>query len=213
ALVRARALPTALARLAALPVAPDRPVYVAADDRDRDVIRRLETVGFRHDPDEETVQMAQRPAFPPAPVPLPAGLRFDDDRSRPAGRPHHLAKRNGEHVAERLRECSLYRPDLDLCVRTAADEVAAYCLCWLDPGNRVGLFEPVRTEDAYHRRGIGRALMVEGIRRLIAAGAVLIKVSRDRFSDAAKGLYEGVGFVEAFATLGYARRSVPKGRS
>lgn len=205
AVVRARVLPAVVARLAAFPGATGLPVAITADERDPDLLRRLAAAGFRRVPDEDTVQLAQCPTAPPEPLPLPAGLRFDDDRSRPPDRPHHLAKRNGEQVAERLRECSLYRPDLDLCVRTAEGEVAAYCLCWLDPGNGVGLFEPVRTEDAHQRRGIGRALMVEGIRRLMANGATLIKVTRAATSESAKGLYEGVGFVPAFTKLPYAR--------
>lgn len=149
--------------------------------------------------------MWQRPTAPPPSRPLPAGMRFDDERSRPADRPHHLTKRNGERVAERLRECSLYRPELDLCVRTESGEVAAYCLCWLDPTNGVGLFEPVRTEDAYQRRGIGRALLTEGIRRMMAPGASLIKVARARENEAARRLYASVGFADAFGELQYRR--------
>ncbi|MDP9366259.1 MAG: GNAT family N-acetyltransferase [Chloroflexota bacterium] len=203
ALVRERVLPAALDRLAARSRASAWPVSTYVDERDADLRRRLEATGFRRAPGDDMLQLAQRPDRPPEPFPLPSGMSFADDRARPADRPHHLAKRNGERVANRLRECSLYRPDLDLCVRTDDGEVAAYCLCWLDPGNRVGLFEPVRTEDAYQRRGIGWALMVEGIRRLIARGANLIKVSSAMGNEAAKGLYRGVGFVDAFAMLCY----------
>lgn len=205
ALVRERVLPVAIDRLAALPRGPGSAVSVWVDERDGDLRRRLESAGFRRETDGELVQLAQRPEHPPGPLPLPNGMRLDDDRSRPPDRPHHLARRNGALVAEKLRECSLYRPDLDLSVRTTNGEVAAYGLCWLDPANRVGLFEPVRTEDAFQRRGIGRAMMVEGIRRLMGNGATLIKVSSLASNDAAKGLYRGVGFAEVFAKLRYAR--------
>jgi ribosomal protein S18 acetylase RimI-like enzyme len=203
ALVRERIVPDALDRFAALSRTSDSPVSVYVDERDGDLRRRLEATGFRRAPGDDFLQLAQRPERPPEPIPLPPGVRFADDRARPTDRPHHLAKRNGEHVADRLRECSLYRPDLDLCVRTDDGEVAAYCLCWLDPGNRVGLFEPVRTEDAFQRRGIGRALMVEGIRRLMVGGASLIKVTSAAGNEAAKRLYRSVGFVDAFAKLCY----------
>lgn len=204
AVVRAEVFPAVLARLAELAhAAPERTVSVSVDERESELGRLVERIGFRRDSAGDQVQLWQRPAAPPVALPLPPGMRFDDDRSRPPGRPHHLTKRNGERVAERLRETSLYRPDLDLCVRTEAGDVAAYCLCWLDPVNRVGLFEPVRTEDAYQRRGIGKALMTEGIRRLMTAGADLIKVSAMSDSAAARRLYASVGFREAFAKLRY----------
>lgn len=205
AAVRAEVFPVALERLAALPVGPGRAVAITVDERDADWRARLEAIGFRHRPGDDLVQMWQRPVGPPPPLPLPAGMRFDDERSRPADRPHHLTKRNGAHVAERLLEGSLYRPELDLCVRTEAGEVAAYCLCWLDATNGVGLFEPVRTEDAYQRRGIGQALLTEGVRRMMAAGAGLIKVTRARENEAARRLYASVGFADAFGCLQYLR--------
>lgn len=203
--VRAQVFPVALQRLVALAGGADRPVWITVDERDSDLRQRLEAAGFRHDPDEDMVQMWLRREALPDPIPLSAGLRFDDDRSRPANQPHHLAKRNGERVAERLRETSLYRPDLDLCIRTEAGDVAGYCVCWLDSINGVGLFEPVRTEDTYQRRGIGRALLTEGSRHLMAEGARLLKVSRDRSQEAARGLYASVGFRDAFGKLRYVR--------
>ncbi|MBA3377657.1 MAG: GNAT family N-acetyltransferase [Chloroflexia bacterium] len=205
AAVREQVFPIASQRLAKLESGPDAPVSMDVDEREGELRARLEAVGFRHDPEGDIVQMWQSLAAMPDPIPLPAGLRFDDDRSRPPGQPHHLARRNGELVAQRLREQSLYRPDLDLCIRAETGEVAAYCLGWLDAVNGVGLFEPVRTEDTWQRRGLGRALLTEGIRRFMSEGASLIKVSRMRNSEAARGLYASVGFQDAFATLRYVK--------
>ena len=41
------------------------------------------------------------------------------------GRPHHMIKRNGPDVEARLRQTSLYRPDLDLVVLDRDDNPAA----------------------------------------------------------------------------------------
>ena len=157
AVVRSDVRPRIIARLASRLASPEAPVAVFADERDADVCRLLEEAGFRHDPSEDIVQMLRPPGAAPPEVPLPPGFRFDDDRSRPPGVSHHLARRTGGRVAERLRVGSLYRPNLDLCIRTDGGELAAYCLCWLDGQNGVGLFEPVRTEDAFQRRGLGTA--------------------------------------------------------
>ncbi|MDQ3168167.1 MAG: GNAT family N-acetyltransferase [Chloroflexota bacterium] len=196
-------LPEAIARLVAL-ADGGRTLTIIVREDEPELRERLEAAGFRRDTTDDSIQTVQRPDRPPDARPLPEGFRFADDRERPAGRPHHLAKRNGARVTTLLRETSLYRPDLDLCIRSPADDVAAYCLCWLDEANGVGLFEPVRTEDAYQRRGLGQALLAEGIRRMMAGGATLIKVTHMAGNPAAQRLYESVGFVPAFRKLAYA---------
>lgn len=196
-----------VAALGVLPARSTRPVWTVSDERDEELSDRLATIGFVRAPDQDFVQMWQQPATPPAALTLPIGFRFDDDRSRAPGRPHHLARRNGRDVAERLREVSLYRPDLDLCLRDADGTVAAYCLCWLDVANGVGLFEPVRTEDAYQRRGLGQALMAEGIRRLMERGARTIRVAREADNAASAALYRRSGFADAFRNLAWRRTS------
>lgn len=203
--VRKEVFPKLLSRLVELDQGPDHHVWITVDERDIDFRKRLEVIGFHHVANDDMVQMWQQRESLPDPVSLPTDMYIDDDRSRPPDQLHHLAARNGERIGERLRERSLYRPDLDLCIRTNTGEVAAYCLCWLDQANGVGLFEPVRTENAYQRRGLGRVLLTEGIRRLMERGADLIKVSRDHSSEAARGLYKSVGFQDAHGKLRYVR--------
>jgi mycothiol synthase len=64
-----------------------------------------------------------------------------------------------------------YRPDLDLVVTALNGAFAAYALVWFDAENRIGVFEPVGTDPVYQRRGLGRAVLTEGLRRLRALGA------------------------------------------
>ncbi|MEO6063981.1 MAG: GNAT family N-acetyltransferase [Thermoflexales bacterium] len=63
-----------------------------------------------------------------------------------------------------------YEPELDLAVALPGGAFAAYCICWLDPVNRVGEFEPVGTRPAYRRKGYGRAVLLEGMRRMRERG-------------------------------------------
>ncbi len=63
-----------------------------------------------------------------------------------------------------------YEPELDLAVVLPSGAFAAYCVCWLDPLNRVGEFEPVGTRNAFRRKGYGRAVLLEGMRRLRERG-------------------------------------------
>lgn len=181
------------------------PVATVTDERDNELSDRLTSMGFVRTPESDYVQMWQQPTTVPAKPQLPSGFRFEDDRSRNTGHAHHLAQRNGPEVSSRLREVSLYRPDLDLCVRDGDGTTAAYCLCWLDTANSVGMFEPVRTEDAFQRRGLGQALMAEGIRRLLAAGASTIRVAREADAGTTAAFYRRGGFIDGFRNLGWQR--------
>jgi predicted N-acetyltransferase YhbS len=120
---------------------------------------------------------------------LPEGYAI---RSYAGGR-HWLETRNGDHVAERLAETSLYRRDLDLAV-VVGDEVAGYAVFWADPVTRVGLVEPVRVEDEHAGKGLAGALLAEGLQRLAAAGCTRLKVSYNPSNTAATRLYLGAGF-------------------
>jgi len=117
------------------------------------------------------------------------------DRVARATRPHPMIARNGELVDSRLRQCSLYDPTLDLAVEDNDGTVAGYALFWFDPVTLVGLLEPMRVEDDYYRRGLGRMLMTHGLDRLARKGARRLKVGFE--SDAARGLYFGGGFVQS----------------
>jgi ribosomal protein S18 acetylase RimI-like enzyme len=103
-----------------------------------------------------------------------------------------MRHRNGDSVAQRLDQCPLYDPALDLAVETADGRVAGYSLDWFDPTTKVGLVEPVRVEDEFQRQGLARAMLSAGIDRLVTRGAQRVKISYE--SDAAAALYQGVGF-------------------
>lgn len=114
------------------------------------------------------------------------------DRTQRLDVPHHMRHRNGHSVQQRLEQCSLYDPGLDLAVKTAEGRVAGYSLYWFDPRTKVGLVEPVRVEGEFQRRGLASAMLTAGIDRLVARGAERVKISYG--SQAAAGTYQGVGF-------------------
>lgn len=120
---------------------------------------------------------------------LPAGIRVEPY----SGGPHPMVTRSGDRVGERLAECSLYRPDLDLAILDGGT-VAGYALFWADPVTGVGLLEPMRIEDAYQGRGLSKMLIAEGLERLAAAGCTRLKVSFDPKNEAAARLYLGAGY-------------------
>ena len=87
-----------------------------------------------------------------------------------------------------------YRPDLDLVIEAPDGSIAAYCIVWLDAANAHGLFEPVGCHSAHRQRGLSKAVMFEGMRRLRDLGALTASVLSHPTEVAANRLYASVGF-------------------
>jgi GNAT superfamily N-acetyltransferase len=81
-----------------------------------------------------------------------------------------------------------YRKDLDLYVVGPDGEFVSSCIVWHDEYNRMGFFEPVSTHPDFRRRGFGKAVVMEGIRRIAALGAEKARVG------SGQPFYEAIGF-------------------
>jgi mycothiol synthase len=93
-----------------------------------------------------------------------------------------------------VQRAPLYRRDLDLVAVAPDGELAAFCTIWFDDVTRTGSFEPVGTAPEHQRHGLGKALMLEGLRRLKWLGATLATVGS--YSLPAGALYESAGFTD-----------------
>lgn len=93
-----------------------------------------------------------------------------------------------------VQRTPLYRRDLDLVAVAPDGELASFCTIWFDDVNRTAAFEPVGTHPAHQRRGLGKAVMSEGLRRAQRLGAELAFVGS--YEPPAHALYASIGFVE-----------------
>jgi len=89
-----------------------------------------------------------------------------------------------------VQRCPMYRRDLDLVAVTTQGEMVGFCTLWYDDVTRTGCFEPVGVAYEHHRRGLGKALLNEGLRRIKHMGAVWATVAG--YSEAATALYRSV---------------------
>jgi GNAT superfamily N-acetyltransferase len=114
-----------------------------------------------------------------------SGLGFHDGDIQIA-----VTNRNDPSWYRNIQTAPLYRRDLDLVAIAPEGDVAAFCTIWFDDVTRSGYFEPVATVPAHQRRGLGKAVITEGLRRLESIGATAAFVSG--YSTAANALYRSV---------------------
>lgn len=98
--------------------------------------------------------------------------------------------RNDSRWYRNLQTAPLYRRDVDIVAVAEDGSIAAFCTVWFDDVTRTAYFEPVATVPAHQRRGLGKAVMVEGLRRLKRMGAQVAFVGG--YSTAANALYTSV---------------------
>jgi GNAT superfamily N-acetyltransferase len=187
----------------ALELIDDLPhVEVLARDDDAPMLGLLAEAGFHPTGDRSGttwMNACERPPIPELPEGFRVVVRADEHDT-----PHPMHRRNGHDVEMRLHETSLYDPELDLAVLAPDGDVAAYGLFWNDFVTGVGMVEPMRTEDAYQRRGLARVLLATGCDRLVQRGAQRLKVGFD--SDPGCRLYTSAGFRIVSTDQAYRRK-------
>lgn len=123
----------------------------------------------------------------------------------------HRAVFESESMTEawRLRtlQQSAYVPALDLVAQAPDGRLAAFCVCWVADrgitGRPCGQVEPLGVHADFRGRGVGRAILAEGLHRLRAHGAQDAVVETDDYRNEAFKLYQGGGFAVARNVLVY----------
>jgi predicted N-acetyltransferase YhbS len=101
---------------------------------------------------------------------------------------------------EELQKAPDYRKDQDLYIVGPDGEYVSCCILWYDEKNKMGVLEPVGTHPDFRRKGFGREVVMEGIRRAAALGAETVCVgSGQRF-------YEAIGFEKKWVSYTWTRQ-------
>lgn len=166
-------------------------VEMLVDDEDEALIGLLEAAGFHPSSGDVTAWMGA--AAVPKVSKIADGYSLHS-RATNTSTDYHYARRNGPLAEDRLRQTSLYRPDLDLFVVDPLGDVVAYGLFWYDPVTGVGLVEPMRTEQPHQGKGLASHVLSAGMHKLVAAGCERVKVSWEADNESAVALYLGAGF-------------------
>lgn len=179
---------------------PDGELWTRALSEDANLDALLVRLGFERDPDHALKMHQRLDTAVPEPA-LPEGWTVrsvhGEQELEKRLELHHAVWPSSRMTMEayrNLREASGYTPSLDLVAVGPDGAFGAYCLCWHDPASRAGLFEPLGTSPDRRRLGLGRAVMIEGLRGLRALGTETALVTAFSENWAAASLYGSVGF-------------------
>jgi mycothiol synthase len=146
-------------------------------------------------------------------APLPEGFHLRSSRGEKDARLRSVAsyaafgssKPFEEYWLRTLRftQSPVYIPEHEIFVVSPSGEIAAFCIIWTDELNKVGHFEPVGTHPDFQRMGLGKSLLMEGLRRLKFEGMNEADVCTNYDNPAAIRLYESVGFQKIKQLLTY----------
>jgi ribosomal protein S18 acetylase RimI-like enzyme len=92
------------------------------------------------------------------------------------------------------------RRDLKIAAVAPNGDFAAFSGNFYEPHGRFGYVEPVATDPAYRRMGLGKAAVLEGIRRCGELGARVAYVGSDQ------QFYQAIGFRKVYNSLCWVRR-------
>lgn len=200
--LRAEMLDHAERHLAARPKADNSlalRAYVSADEAAFTAL--VKARGYQREPpsDRPLYQFAIPAPFPA--IHLPAGFRLQSladegdwakvHRVMWRGFNHAGEPPAGDHELEsrrRMFDTPTARRDLKIAVVAPSGEFVAFCGMFYIPAHRYAYVEPVATDPAYRRLGLGRAAVLEGIRRCGALGATVAYVGSDQ------AFYQALGF-------------------
>ena len=175
-----------------------RALRIVINDADADLQHLVQERGYARGQSGEAVSCLDRAAFAPVP-PLPAGFRLG---TLAAGvEPVSLGRllwRGFGHTGEPppasdddymfMRSARTFQADLHVVAVAPDGELASYCGLWYEPVHAIAYLEPVVTDPGFRRMGLGRATVLEGLRRCAARGATRAYVG------SAEPFYRTLGF-------------------
>ena len=181
-----------------------RTLRIFIHDADEELGRAALETGYEKDGGYE--EMSRFDMSSPMAEPLvPAGFRIaslaDDEDP---WKVHRLLWRGFNHegeappdgIADRelVQSARNFRKELNIVIVAPDGGFASYCGMWYEPHHRVAYVEPVATDPDFRGRGLGRAAVIEGIRRCARAGATVAYVGT------AMPFYLSFGFRQLYRT-------------
>ncbi len=194
------------------PPAERRPPFTGCCDTDTHRQATLERHGFARDTNVFHHLVRSLNGHLPEPN-LPAGFVL-----RSVAGEHEYVNRAAAHQSAfhpsrvtaahylRLMRLPGYDRDMDVVAVAPDGRIAAFALGWVDPRTGIGEFEPVGTHADFRRMGLGRAVLIEGLRRMQARSCHTAFVMCEGHNAGVNQFYQSAGFTLIRRDFDYVRR-------
>jgi GNAT superfamily N-acetyltransferase len=93
---------------------------------------------------------------------------------------------------KKMQSTPNFRPELTMVVEAPEGGFVSFCGMWYEKKNKIAYVEPVATDPDFRRMGLGKAAVMEGIRRCAELGATVAYVGSDQ------EFYKSMGFQKSF---------------
>jgi ribosomal protein S18 acetylase RimI-like enzyme len=175
-----------------------RALFTMVNEYEAERIALLEQRGFERSGVWHYVERVLDEPIPPPDVPEGFVIRTVGIAEAEARANLLAAAFEAPPFAERYRRF-MQQPAYDLVVDLVAaapdGRLAAFAQTWIDPLSKTGEFEPVGTAPDFRRLGLGKALLLDGLRRMQARGMERAFVIVEGEEAAAVELYRSVGLL------------------
>lgn len=187
--------------------APDGLLHAFVNDTDKTFTDLLRSRDYQHNPryDRPMARFVIPDPFPK--ISLPIGFRLLSLADEPDwAKVHRVMWRGFNHPGEPemtteefemrrvMFDTITARRDLKIVVAAPNGDFVSICGMFYQPQRRYGYVEPVATDPDYRRMGLGKAAVLEGIRRCAELGAV------DAFVGSNQPFYLALGFEVIFTS-------------
>jgi len=190
--------------------AGQRYVRAYVNDFDGEVQALVSARGYERVPDEHRPQSSLRIPSPFPEITLPTGFMLkslaEDNDLRKIDRAlwrgfNHPGEPPEDSIEGRRKMQSVpnFRKDLNIVAEAPDGHFVAYAGTWFEPVNRYAYVEPVATDPDFRRLGLGKAAVLEGIRRCAELGATVAYVG------SAQLFYRSMGFAPDHVSQCWAR--------
>ena len=197
-------------RLSEVSAAGQRTLHVYVHDADLEFQALVRSRGYQRTADEDRPLAQYVIPDPFCRISLPDGfalksLQEDNDLSkidRVLWRGFdHEGEPPPDNISDRAKMQSgpNFRKELNIVVQAPSGWFVSYAGTWFEETNRYAYVEPVATDPDYRRRGLGKAAVLEGIRRCAELGATVAYVPNDL------AFYRAIGFEPIYTSQCWTR--------
>ncbi len=176
-------------------------VFINQTDDEFEAI--AEDLGF-HKGETHQEDMSQLKIVDPFPsINVPEGFRLKSlQEDNDLIKIHRVLHRGFNHPGEppeeelegrkKMQSAPNFKKDLTIVVEDPDGNFISFCGMWYEASNKIAYVEPVATDPDYRRMGLGKAVVLEGIRRCGELGAT------DAYVGSGQTFYITMGFRKIF---------------